>query len=62
MDEILNFDVRLILGDSEISAQEAKRLLQESQGLAFIKNNWKNENPTLTFCNLKQRLPRFSDA
>ena len=40
MDEILNFDVRLVLGDSEISPQEAKRLLQESEGLAFIKNKW----------------------
>ena len=40
MDEILNFNVRLVLGDSEISLQEANRLLQESEGLAFIKNKW----------------------
>ncbi len=58
MDEILNFDVRLVLGDSEISPQEAKRLLQESEGLAFIKNKWVAVDPE----KLKQTLDAYEKA
>ena len=58
MDEILNFDVQLVLGDSKISPQEAKRLLQESQGLAFIKNKWVAVDPE----KLKQTLEAYEKA
>ena len=58
MDEILNFDVRLVLGDSEISPEEAKRLLQESEGLAFIKNKWVAVDPE----KLKQTLEAYEKA
>ncbi len=40
MDAILNFNVQLFLGDTLISEKEARRLLNESEGLAFIKNRW----------------------
>ena len=40
MDAILSFHPRLIVGDMEISEEEARRLLEESEGLAFIKNKW----------------------
>ncbi|MFH1488714.1 MAG: DEAD/DEAH box helicase [Pseudomonadota bacterium] len=40
MDAILSFDVRLFLGDARISEAEARRLLAESDGLAFLKNRW----------------------
>ncbi|MGD8210038.1 MAG: DEAD/DEAH box helicase [Desulfobacterales bacterium] len=58
MDEILNFDIRLVLGDSEISPQEAKRLLQESEGLAFIKNKWVVVDPE----KLRQTLDAYEKA
>jgi hypothetical protein len=58
MDEILNFDVRLVLGDSEITPEEAKRLLQESEGLAFIKNKWVAVDPE----KLKQTLDAYEKA
>lgn len=58
MDQILNFDVRLVLGDSPISPQEAKRLLQESEGLAFIKNKWVAVDPE----KLKQTLDAYENA
>jgi hypothetical protein len=51
----LNFDVRLVLGDSEISPEEAQRLLQESEGRAFIKNKW----VTVDSGKLKQTLNRI---
>jgi len=40
MDAILNFNARLFLGDTQISEAEARQLLAESEGLAFIKNRW----------------------
>jgi len=40
MDAILSFDAQLFLGDVQISEAEARRLLSESEGLAFIKNRW----------------------
>ena len=40
MDAILSFNARLFLGDTQISEAEARRLLSESDGLAFIKNRW----------------------
>ncbi len=40
MDALLDFNARLLLGDSPISPEEARRLLDESEGLAFIKGKW----------------------
>ncbi len=58
MDAILNFKVQLALGDTEISPEEAKRLLQESEGLAFIKNKWVAVDPE----KLKQTLDAYEKA
>ena len=40
MDAILSFNAQLFLGDTQISEAEARRLLAETDGLAFIKNRW----------------------
>jgi len=40
MDALLNFDAQLFLGDTQISEEEAEKLLSESEGLAYIKNKW----------------------
>jgi len=40
MDAILDFNPGLLLGDAPISEEEARRLLDESEGLAFIKGKW----------------------
>jgi len=58
MDAILNFNVRLFLGDTEISEKEARQLLNESEGLAFIKNKWVAVDPE----KLKQTLDAYEKA
>ena len=40
MDALLDFSPHLMLGEDEISPQEARRLLDQVEGLAFIKNKW----------------------
>ncbi|MEA3544190.1 MAG: SNF2-related protein, partial [Thermodesulfobacteriota bacterium] len=40
MAAILDFTPRLMLGDEEISVDEVRRLLDEVNSLAFIKNKW----------------------
>ena len=45
LDAILSFDAQLLLGNTMISAAEARRLLEESEGLAFIKNKWVAVDP-----------------
>jgi superfamily II DNA or RNA helicase len=40
MDALLTFDISLHLEDDQISYEEAKRLLDASEGLALIKNRW----------------------
>jgi len=40
MDAILDLHAGLLLGDAPISEEEARRLLDESEGLAFIKGKW----------------------
>ncbi len=40
MDALLGACPRLFLGDVEITAAEARRLLNESEGLALLKNRW----------------------
>ncbi|MBW1895895.1 MAG: SNF2 helicase-associated domain-containing protein, partial [Deltaproteobacteria bacterium] len=40
MDAILKFNAQLLFGDVRISEKEARQLLRESEGLAYIKNKW----------------------
>ena len=40
MDSILSFNSQLLLGDSVISEEEARKILAESEGLAYIKGKW----------------------
>jgi SNF2 family DNA or RNA helicase len=58
MDAILNFNARLFLGDTQISEKEARQLLSESEGLAFIKNKWVAVDPE----KLKQTLDAYEKA
>ncbi len=58
MDAILNFNARLFLGDTQISEKEARQLLDESEGLAFIKNKWVAVDPE----KLKQTLDVYEKA
>lgn len=37
---LLDFDASLLIGDLTFTQKEAERLLDESEGLAFIKNKW----------------------
>lgn len=37
---LLDFKINLLCGDNELSEEEAKKLLNESEGLAFIKGKW----------------------
>lgn len=58
MDAILNFNARLFIGDTQISEKEARQLLNESEGLAFIKNKWVEVDPE----KLKQTLDAYEKA
>ena len=58
MDAILNFNARLFLGDTPISEAEARQLLNESEGLAFIKNKWVAVDPE----KLNQTLVAYEKA
>ena len=58
MDTLLNFNPRLFIGDTQISEQEAKMLLDESEGLAFIKNRWVAVDQE----KLKQTLDAYENA
>ena len=58
MDAILNFNAQLFLGDMQISEKEARQLLNESEGLAFIKNKWVAVDPE----KLKQTLDAYEKA
>ncbi|MBF0225060.1 MAG: DEAD/DEAH box helicase [Desulfobacterales bacterium] len=40
MEAILDFNAYLLLGDTLLTEKEVKKLLAESEGLAFIKNKW----------------------
>ncbi len=54
LDAILDFKPRLLLGDLMISEEEARSLLDQSEGLAFIKNRWVAVDP--------ERLQKALDA
>jgi non-specific serine/threonine protein kinase len=58
MDALLDFSPRLMIGDMEISEEEARRLLRESEGLAFLKNKWVAVDPE----KLRQTLEAFEKA
>ncbi len=58
MEALLTFDMQLALGDTQISEEEAKRLLQASEGLALIKNKWVAVDPD----KLKQTLDAYAKA
>ncbi len=40
LDAIVDFNPRILFGDTEISEEEARQMLETSEGLAFIKNKW----------------------
>ncbi|WP_457553665.1 DEAD/DEAH box helicase [Desulfobacula sp.] len=40
MDSLVNFNSSLLLGDTIVSQEEARKMLEESEGLVFIKNRW----------------------
>ncbi len=58
MAALLDFSPRLMLGDDELSVDEVKRLLDEVEGLAFIKNKW----VTVDREKLKQVLSAYKEA
>ncbi|MCP4757307.1 MAG: DEAD/DEAH box helicase [Proteobacteria bacterium] len=58
MDGLLDFRPQLFVGETEIGEEEARRLLNESEGLAFIKNRWVAVDPD----KLKQTLDAYQKA
>ncbi|MBW2143564.1 MAG: DEAD/DEAH box helicase, partial [Deltaproteobacteria bacterium] len=58
MDAILKFNAQLLLGDVRISEKEARQLLRESEGLAYIKNKWVAVDPE----KLRQTLDAYEKA
>jgi non-specific serine/threonine protein kinase len=58
MEALLDFSPRLMIDDTEISEEEARRLLSESEGLAFLKNKWVAVDPE----KLRQTLEAFAKA
>ena len=52
LDALLDFNVSVELGDLALSRQEIETILEQSQGLAFIKNKWVAVDPE----KLKQAL------
>ncbi|QTA84674.1 Helicase, Snf2 family [Desulfonema magnum] len=58
MNAVLSFNPTLFLGDEEISEEEARRLLRETDGLAYIKNRWVAADPE----KLKRTLDAYEKA
>jgi len=40
LDAIVDFNPRILYGDTEVSEEEARQMLETSEGLAFLKNKW----------------------
>jgi len=55
---LMNFRPSLFLGDEEISLEEARNLLLQSEGLAFIKNRWVAVDPE----RLRKTIEAFQEA
>jgi len=58
MNALLQFNAQLLLGDSLISEEEARKILAESEGLAYIKGKWVEVDPK----KLNQALRVFNKA
>jgi non-specific serine/threonine protein kinase len=58
MDALLDFRPELILGDTVIPEEEARRLLLKSEGLAWIKNRWVAVDPE----KLKQTIEAYEKS
>ncbi|MCD6430579.1 MAG: DEAD/DEAH box helicase [Deltaproteobacteria bacterium] len=58
LNALLDFSPRLMLGDTEISEAEARRLLNQSEGLAFLKNKWVAVDPE----KLRKTLAAYDNA
>ena len=58
MEALLGARPRLFLGDVELSVEEARLLLQESEGLALLKNRWVAVDPE----KLEQALAAYDRA
>ncbi|MCW5202033.1 DEAD/DEAH box helicase [Desulfobulbus sp. US4] len=55
---LLDFTPRLMLGDEELTPEEIKQLLEQVEGLAFIKNKWVNVDQE----RLQQTLAAYEEA
>ncbi|MBC2714501.1 MAG: DEAD/DEAH box helicase [Desulfobacteraceae bacterium] len=58
LDAIVDFNPRLLFGDTEVSEEEARQMLETSEGLAFIKNKWVPVNHE----KLKQAIEAYDNA
>ena len=58
MDAILDFNARLLIGDTPISETEARKLLDASAGLVYIKNKWVAVDPE----KLKETIAAYEKA
>ncbi len=58
LDALLSLEPALMVGDTPISVEEAHRLLEESSGLALIKNRWVAVDPA----KLRQTLTAYEKA
>ena len=60
LDALLDFKAGISIGDAEFTPEEIEKILEETQGLAFIKNRWVAVDPD----KLRQALnacERFED-
>lgn len=44
LNSILSFDAQILLGDAVITEKQARKILEESEGLAYIKGKWVEVN------------------
>ncbi|MCP4149410.1 MAG: DEAD/DEAH box helicase, partial [bacterium] len=58
LDAILDFNVQFFIGDNPITEDEARQLLDESEGLAYIKNKWVAVDPE----KLRQTITAYEKA
>lgn len=58
MKSLLNFDAELLLGDTPITADEIKDILNETEGLAFVNGKWLKVDPK----KLAKMLKMFEQA